>query len=87
MVNQLYINTKGKLKKKKKKTPGSQELGGRMDTCICMAESFRCSPETVTTLLIVNFYSCIHQYKRKGFKKTDSELPVQRQGFNHWLGK
>ena len=25
---------------------------GRMDTCICMAESFRCSPETVTTLLI-----------------------------------
>ena len=25
---------------------------GRMDTCICMAESFRPSPETVTTLLI-----------------------------------
>ena len=25
---------------------------GRMDTCICMAESFHCSPETTTTLLI-----------------------------------
>ena len=24
----------------------------RMDTCICMAESLRCSPETLTTLLI-----------------------------------
>ena len=26
--------------------------GGRMDTCICMAESLGCSPETITTLLI-----------------------------------
>ena len=25
---------------------------GRMDTCIYMAESLHCSPETVTTLLI-----------------------------------
>ena len=25
---------------------------GRMDTCICMAESFWCSPKTITTLLI-----------------------------------
>ena len=25
---------------------------GRMDTCICMAESLSCSPETTTTLLI-----------------------------------
>ena len=25
---------------------------GRMDTRICMAESLRCSPETLTTLLI-----------------------------------
>lgn len=24
---------------------------GRMDTCMCMAESLRCSPETVTTML------------------------------------
>ena len=31
-------------------------LGGggwrRMDTCICMAESLHCSPETITTFLI-----------------------------------
>ena len=25
---------------------------GRMDTCICMAESLHCSPKTATTLLI-----------------------------------
>ena len=25
---------------------------GRMDTCVCMAESLHCSPETPTTLLI-----------------------------------
>ena len=24
---------------------------GRMDTCLCMAESLHCSPETTTTLL------------------------------------
>ena len=28
------------------------ESVGRMDTCICIAESLRCSPETITTLLI-----------------------------------
>ena len=27
-------------------------LWGRMDTCICMAESLHCSTETITTLLI-----------------------------------
>ena len=27
-------------------------LWGRRDTCICMAESLHCSPETTTTLLI-----------------------------------
>ena len=26
-------------------------LCGRMDTCICMAESLQCSLETITTLL------------------------------------
>ena len=25
---------------------------GRMDTCKCMAEPFRCSPETIATLLV-----------------------------------
>ena len=28
------------------------DFEGRMDTCTCMAESLRCSPETTTTLLI-----------------------------------
>ena len=26
-------------------------IWGRMDTCMCMAESFHCLPETITTLL------------------------------------
>ena len=29
-----------------------KRFGGRMNTCICMAESLRCSPQTTTTLLI-----------------------------------
>ena len=29
-----------------------QGVWGRMDTCICMAESLCCPPETITTLLI-----------------------------------
>ena len=31
--------------------PGWEGSLGRMDTCIRMAESLRCSPETITTLL------------------------------------
>ena len=31
---------------------GVSGLWGRMATCICMAESLSCSPETSTTLLI-----------------------------------
>ena len=27
-------------------------IWGRMDTCICMAESLHCSPQTITMLLI-----------------------------------
>ena len=30
-----------------------REVRGRVDTCICMAESLHSSPETITTLLIV----------------------------------
>ena len=32
--------------------PGWEGLWGRTDTCICMAESLHCSPETITTLFI-----------------------------------
>ena len=31
---------------------GGRGVWRRMDTCMCMAESFYCSPEAVTTLLI-----------------------------------
>ena len=33
-------------------SPGWEGVCGRMDTCICMAESVHHSPETITTLLI-----------------------------------
>ena len=29
---------------------------GGMDTCICMAESHHCSPETITTLFVNRLY-------------------------------
>ena len=32
--------------------PGREGSLGRMDTCICMAESLHCPPETITALLI-----------------------------------
>ena len=32
--------------------PGWEQVWGRMDACICMAESLHCSPEAITTLLI-----------------------------------
>ena len=46
---------------------------GRMDTCICMAESLCCSPENITTLLIG--HSPI-QNKNKNNKKRIC-LPMQ----------
>ena len=34
--------------------PGWEGIWGRRDTCVCMAESLCCSPETITTSLIGN---------------------------------
>ena len=47
----------------------------RMDTCMCLAESLCCPPETVTTLLIC--YTPIQNKKRKlGCKLKLSRLPT-----------
>ena len=35
------------------------KVKSRMDTCIWMAESVRCSPETIRTLLIIYVRSCV----------------------------
>ena len=47
-------------------------LWGRTDTCICMAESLHCLPETISTLLIG--YTTIENVfgvrKKKSIKKT-----------------
>ena len=37
-------------------------IRGRMDTCVCMAESLCCQPETITTLLIC--YTPIQNLKK-----------------------
>ena len=54
--------------------PGWEGMGvwGRMDTCICIAESFCCLPETMTTLLIV--YTQIQNVKLK--EKSLAEISV-----------
>ena len=44
---------------------------GRMDTCVCMAESLHCSLETVTTLLI--------SYTQVQNKKLNKEMIRQKK--------
>ena len=41
-------------------------FAGRVDTCICMAESLHCSPEIITTLLVS--YTPIQKKKFKNIK-------------------
>ena len=48
---------------------GGKRVWGRMDTCIFMAESLCCPPETITKLLIV--HTSI-QYKKFNKKKKKS---------------
>ena len=48
---------------------------GRMGTCICMAESLHCSPETITTLLIG--YMPVQNKKLKKNKERLSHLNKQ----------
>ena len=43
-----------------------REVWGRMDTCIWMAESLHCSPDTITTLLI---YKINYKMQNKKVKK------------------
>jgi len=40
-----------------------------MDTCICMAESLHCSPETITALLIIYTPIGNKKLKKKDFAK------------------
>ena len=45
-------------------------IWGRMDTCICMAESLCCSPEAITTLFVNQLYP---NTKQKSFFKKSKE--------------
>ena len=46
---------------------------GRMDTCLCVAESLHCPPEIITTLLID--YTAIVNSKSKLNKEGNPRLP------------
>ena len=51
------------------------DLGGRMDPCICMAESLCCLPETITTLLIG------HPPKQNKKLKKEKAQALDQQGY------
>ena len=56
-----------------------REVWEGMDTCVCMAEFLRCSPETITTLLIS--YTPLQNKKLKNipsvlFKKKAQEYSL-----------
>ena len=53
-------------------SPDGRGLQGRMDTCICMAESLHYSLETITTLLIS--YTSIQNKKFKKGKQLNSKI-------------
>ena len=48
---------------------------GRMDTCICMAESLGCSPETITILLVRHTPMQNRMFKKK--KDESVFVPLQ----------
>ena len=52
---------------------------GRMDTCMCMAESLRSSPETITTLLIgyISMQNVFGVKKIIKFKKKESKEMIK----------
>ena len=54
---------------------------GRMETCICMAESLPCSPETITTLLIS--YTLIQIKSEKNVYDGDLIRKYIVKGFPH----
>ena len=49
---------------------------GRMDTCICIAESLCCSPDTITTMLIG--YTSIQNKKLKKNKIDNRQIPTEQ---------
>ena len=57
--------------------PGWEGSLGRMDSCICMAESLHCSPEIITTMLISSIQYKIKKFKVWGKKKFCPGKPAQ----------
>ena len=54
---------------------------GRMATCICMAESLLCSPETITTLLIDYTPKQNKKFKKKRlFTDMENSIPRAKAG-------
>ena len=59
---------------------------GRMNTCICMAESLRCSSETITTLLI-SYSPRLNKKKFKTLKSFIGEKKKERSGNSSPIGQ
>ena len=74
---------------------GWERFAGRVDTCICMAESLCCSSETTTTLLIGYQFSSVTQSCPTLCDPMDCsmpglpvhhQLPEFTQTHVHWVG-
>ena len=63
--------------------PGWTGIWRRMDTCVCMAESLCCYPETIITLLIG--YTLIQNWRRK-WQPTPVLLPGKSHGRRNLVG-
>ena len=50
----------------------AKRIGNRIDTCVCMVEFIRCSPETITTLLTGNTPVQNKKLKEKKRREDDS---------------
>ena len=51
----------------------------RMETCTCVAESFCCPPETITTLLIDHTPKQNKKLNKKLLKTNKQKAPFQQQ--------
>ena len=82
--NELHCTSIKVIKVKKTKglmwQPGWEGGLQRMNTCVCMAESLCCSPETITTLLISYIPIQNKKFKRKKTHKKTKELIIVSVG-------
>ena len=52
---------------------------GRMDTCICIADSLHCSPEAITTLLMGYAAAAAAKVQSMGSQRVRYDLVTEQQ--------